>query len=328
MSLPDLVSDPGPATPEETLRKGCPLCELQVFSRPENHESYDGSAKVVLPAMGRRKSTSDLDAERLTLSINKLDPPDQTSVVWKGSKRTSSVAGQQTASLMRRNPHELRTIGSNDETVRNTNVRIRPESPIPSVSQLSSQDRLDTGEHGSNEAADGLVQNDGVRISPDNQLRSVSHSSSQGRRNSWEHCPDRAADKIPQDADVRISPESPLPSVSQPSLHGQSMPGDNSSKEAADGLVQNADVRISPDSPLPSMRKSNSQDQSKLYEHTSNHSAVEITQDPNTRISPENPLPIVSQSRPQESTWWSTPTAAKLEDDLEISRAQSYTPSE
>ena len=286
MSVPDPASDAGAATPHETQGT---VCGLQASSRPENHEPCGGSAKVVLPAMDRRKSTSDLDAERLTLSINQLDPPDQTSVVWKGSKRTSSVAGQQTASLMRRNPHELRTIGSNDETVRNANVRISPESPLPSVSQLSSQDRLNTGEHGSKEAADGLVQNEGVRISPDSPLPSVSHSSSPGRTSPWGYSPNRAADKVLQDTDVRISPESPLPSVSQSSLHGQSMPGEHSSKEAVDGIVQNADVRISPDSPLPSMRQSNSQDQSKLYEHNSNHSVVENTQDQNTRISPEGP---------------------------------------
>lgn len=213
MSLPNLVSDPGPATPDETLGKGHPECGLQISSRLENPGSTGSTGKVVLPAMDRRKAISDLDDEGLTLSINQLDPREQTPVAWEGSKRASSEADQLRSWLMRSNSYELRSIGSNDENVRNADVRISPESPLPSASQSSSHGRSMPGEHSSNGVAHGTVQNAAVRISPENPLPSMRQSNSQDQLKLYEHNSNHSAVEITQDQNIRISPESPLPSV-------------------------------------------------------------------------------------------------------------------
>ncbi|KAG6990909.1 hypothetical protein G7Y79_00060g092130 [Physcia stellaris] len=213
MSLPNPGSDPGPATSDETLGKERPECGLQISSRSENHGSSGSKAKAVLPAIDRDKTISDLDAEGLPLSFDQLDPREQTPVWWEGSRRTFPEADQRTVSFMRTSQYELTSIGSNDENVRNADVRISPESPIPSVGHSSSHGRSRPGEQGSNQVAQGIVQNAGVRISPESPLPSMRQSNSQDESKLYEHNSNHSAVEVTQDPNIRISPESPLPSV-------------------------------------------------------------------------------------------------------------------
>lgn len=224
ISLPALVSDPGLATPDETLAEERAVGRLEISSRPTYPESCGDTEIVKLREIDLQKARDGLSAKESKLLCSKPDPHDQTPVESKCSKRRFSQTWESQPSsceqgllLIRRNAYELDSISPDDEVARNTDLRASPESPLPSLSQSSWGGCGMPWKHSSHGAAFEIVQNTEERISPESPLPSVSQSSSQDQIEPYEHNSNESAIGLTQGPDIRAIPESPLPEVSQSS---------------------------------------------------------------------------------------------------------------